>query len=439
MYNAADSIVVGNFKGPDALAAVTSVGALINLLLTVFLGFSVGTAVSVAHDFGARDGQGVHRTIHTSILLALISGVAVGIFGFVFSGTFLQWMQSPENVIGQSETYLRIYFLGTPANMLYNFGAAVLRSLGETKKPLYYLAGAGALNVVLNLILVIPFGLGVVGVGVGTIVSQYVSALCVILNLVRRRDDAHLDFRKLRIYGEKLRKIVVVGIPAGLQGLAFSLSNVLIQSSINSFGEYAVAGNGAAASLEGFTYIAMNSVHHAALTFVGQSVGARRLDRVHRITVTCLVLVVIVGLVLGNLSFILGRPLISLYIDNNAEGFEESVSYGLIRMGIVCAFYFLCGIMDVLVGSQRGLGMSLTPMICTLIGTCLLRIVWIQTVFAATGTIESIYISYPISWIITATAHAVMYLIRVRKMKKLYAGPGIREDGGTPDASAASK
>jgi putative MATE family efflux protein len=418
LYNAADSIVVGNAEGPQALAAVTSVNALINLLLNAFMGFSVGTAVCVAHDYGARNYEGVHRDIHTSVLISIIAGLSVGAFGFIFSGTFLRWMGSPSDVISQSEIYLKIYFIGTPANMVYNFGAAVLRSLGETKRPLFYLGGAGLLNVILNLILVLVFHLGVVGVAVGTIVAQYISAFLVIGYLKKRNDFAHLEFRKLRIYKEKLRKIFLVGFPAGLHGIAFSVSNVLIQSSVNSFGSYAIAGNGAAASIEGFTYVSMNSVHHAALTFIGQNVGAKRLDRVWRILVTCLVIVVIVGLIFGIVSCLLGRPLLSLYMDNSSEGFDKAIEYGMIRLAFIELTYFLCGFMDVMVGAQRGLGMSFIPMMSAMIGTCLFRVLWIFIVFGSLHTIESVYVSYPISWVITSAAHVIFFSIRLRKMQK---------------------
>ena len=423
LYNAADSIVVGRWDGPNALAAVTSVGSLVNLLLNVFMGFSVGTAVTVAHDYGAKDYKGVHRTIHTSIMLSLICGIAVGIIGFALSGTFLEWMDSPENVIEKSKLYLMIYFLGTPANMVYNFGASILRSIGETKKPLYFLTAAGILNVILNPALVIGCGLGerglgVVGVGVGTIASQYVSAICVIVYLMRRTDCAHFSWREMRIYKDKLNKIIRVGLPAGLQGIAFSLSNVLIQSSINSFKEFAVAGNGAAANVEGFTYMAMNSVYHATLTFVGQNVGARKYHRINKVLVTCLVLVVVIGVVFGYLTYFFGEELLSLYLDKNAEGFDLAIAYGKERMLYIALTYFLCGVMEVMVGAQRGLGMSFAPMVNAIIGTCALRIAWVKIVFGAYNTLASVYISYPVSWILTTSAHAVFYFVKLHSIKK---------------------
>lgn len=426
LYNAADSIVVGRWDGSNALAAVTSVGSLVNLLLNVVMGFSVGTAVTVAHDYGAKDEEGVQKTIHTSIMLSLACGIVVGIIGFAFSGTFLEWMDSPANVIDKSKLYLMIYFLGTPANMVYNFGASILRSIGETKKPLYFLTIAGILNVILNIVLVIGFGLGeiglgVVGVAVGTIASQYVSAVCVIVYLIKRKDCAHLDIKKLKIHSDKLKKIIVVGLPAGLQGIAFSLSNVLIQSSINSFGEFAVAGNGATANIEGFTYMAMNSVYHATLTFIGQNVGAKKYHRINKVLLTCMLLVIVIGVVFGYLTLIFGEPLLSLYLDKSDIGYEASVNYGFERMKYILTTYFLCGMMEVMVGGQRGMGMSFIPMINAMIGTCVFRIFWVKVVFGLVRTLPIVYISYPVSWVITTAAHAVFYSIKLRKMKKVAA------------------
>lgn len=423
LYNAADSIVVGRWDGPNALAAVTSVGSLVNLLLNLFMGFSVGTAVTVAHDYGAKDYKGVQRTIHTSIMLSLVCGVALGIIGYIFSGTFLEWMDTPENVIEKAKLYLMIYFIGTPANLVYNFGASILRSIGETKKPLYFLTISGILNVILNVALVIGCGLGdrglgVIGVGVGTIVSQYVSAVCVIVYMMKRTDCAHFAWKEMRIYGDKLKKIIRVGLPAGIQGIAFSLSNVLIQSSINSFKEFAVAGNGACANVEGFTYMAMNSVYHATLTFVGQNVGAKKYHRINKVFLTCLALVVIIGVVFGFLTYAFGEQLLSLYLDKSAEGFDLAIAYGQERMLYISLTYFLCGVMEVLVGAQRGLGMSFAPMFNAMLGTCALRILWVKIVFGTFNTLASVYISYPVSWVFTSIAHLIFYLVKLNKVKK---------------------
>lgn len=414
IYNAADSIVVGRFEGKNALAAVSSVGSLVNLLLNMFMGLAVGTAVAVAHDYGAKDYRGVERTVHTSILVSFIGGLIVGAVGCVFSRTFLVWMQSPETVLPLSTLYLRIYFLGTPANLVYNFGASILRSVGDTKKPLYFLTISGIANVVLNYIFVAFFSMGVAGVALATIISQYLSAIFVIVCLMKHRECIKLDIKKLKIHPEKLKKIVVVGIPAGFQGTVFSISNVLIQSSINPFGDVVMAGNGAAASLEGFTYTAMNSVYHAALTFVGQSVGAREYDNIKKIMIRCVIMVSVIGLVMGGLTYLFGDQLLEIYLPDD----PDAIPHGILRLKYIIIPYFICGIMDVFVGGQRGLGLSVAPMINSILGACVFRVVWIYTVFAAHKTMQILYLSYPISWMLTGTAHLIFFLVQLRKIRK---------------------
>ncbi len=414
LYNAADSVVLGRWDGSDSLAAVSSVGSLINLLVNVFMGLAVGCAVAVAHDFGAKEYRGVSRTVHTSMLVSVICGIVVGALGFIFSRTFLVWMQSPPDVLPLSTLYLKIYFIGTPANMVYNFGASILRSVGDTKRPLYFLTVSGIANIALNMIFVIVFGMGVAGVALATIISQYMSAVFVVVYMMKTDGPVHLDIKKLRIHTDKLKKIVTVGLPAGLQGTIFSLSNVLIQSSINSFGDLVMAGNGAAASLEGFTYMAMNSVYHASLTFVGQNVGARRYDRINKIVFTCVGIVTVIGLVLGGITFLFDDALLSIYLPDD----PDAIPYGSTRLMIIALPYFLCGLMEVFVGAQRAMGMSIVPMINSLLGSCVLRVLWIFTVFAAFRSLEVLYISYPISWLITSAAHFVVYFIRLNNIKK---------------------
>ena len=308
LYNAADSIVVGHYDGSSALAAVSSVGALINLLVNAFMGLSVGAAVVVAQDYGAKDYEGVSKTVHTSYLISIIGGIVVGAIGLIFSRQFLIWMGSPEDVLPLSTEYLMIYFIGTPANMAYNFGASILRSIGDTKRPLYFLTISGLVNVVLNLVLVIVFHMGVAGVAYATIISQILSAVMVIVYMMKSKDCVRFVPKKMRIHGDKLKKMLYIGLPAGFQGTVFSLSNVVIQSAVNSFGSLVMAGNGAASSLEGFTYTAMNSVYQASLTFVGQNVGAKKYDRINKVQGVCLVLVTIIGLVFGMMSVLKSPP-----------------------------------------------------------------------------------------------------------------------------------
>lgn len=414
LYNAADSIVVGHYDGSSALAAVSSVGALINLLVNAFMGLSVGAAVVVAQDYGAKDYEGVSKTVHTSYLISIIGGIVVGAIGLIFSRQFLIWMESPEDVLPLSTEYLMIYFIGTPANMAYNFGASILRSVGDTKRPLYFLTISGLVNIVLNLVLVIVFHMGVAGVAYATIISQILSAVMVIVYMMKSKDCVRFVPKKMRIYGDKLKKMLYIGLPAGFQGTVFSLSNVVIQSAVNSFGSLVMAGNGAASSLEGFTYTAMNSVYQASLTFVGQNVGAKKYDRINKVQGVCLVLVTIIGLVFGVATYCLGEPLLSIYLPND----PEAIPYGIIRMSYIALPYFLCGMMEVMVGGQRGMGMSFIPMINALLGSCVLRIVWISTVFAADPTLFTLYISYPISWIVTTLAHTVFYFVKLHSLKK---------------------
>ena len=414
LYNAADSIVVGHYDGSSALAAVSSVGALINLLVNAFMGLSVGAAVVVAQDYGAKDYEGVSKTVHTSSLISIIGGIVVGAIGLIFSRQFHIWMESPEDVLPLSTEYLMIYFAGTPANMAYNFGASILRSVGDTKRPLYFLTISGLVNVVLNLVLVIVFHMGVAGVAYATIISQILSAVMVIVYMMKSKDCVRFVPKNMRIYGDKLKKMLYIGLPAGFQGTVFSLSNVVIQSAVNSFGSLVMAGNGAASSLEGFTYTAMNSVYQASLTFVGQNVGAKKYDRINKVQGVCLVLVTIIGLVFGVTTYCLGEPLLSIYLPND----PEAIPYGIIRMSYIALPYFLCGMMEVMVGGQRGMGMSFIPMINALLGSCVLRIVWISTVFAADPTLFTLYISYPISWIVTTLAHTVFYFVKLHSLKK---------------------
>ena len=414
LYNAADSVVVGRWESSDALAAVTSVGSLVNLLVNLFMGLSVGTSVAVAHDWGARDSEGVSRTVHTSYLICFIGGVFVSAVGILFSRQFLVWMKSDPAVLPLSARYLRIYFVGTTANMAYNFGASVLRSIGDTRRPLYFLAISGLVNVLLNVLFVVGFHMGVDGVAWATVASQVLSAVFVIVYMMRAEGPIRFEWRKLRIHPDKLKKIVLVGLPAGLQGTVFSISNVIIQSSVNSFGNLVMAGNGAAASIEGFTYIAQNSVYHASLTFVGQYVGAGRIDKINGVIFRCLALVTGIGVAFGAMSYLFAEPLLAIYLPNA----PDAIAYGKTRMMFLALPYFLCGMMEVMVGGQRGMGLSLLPMINALLGSCVLRIVWIATVFAAHHTLFMLYISYPISWLVTTAAHTLVYAVRLRRLKK---------------------
>lgn len=420
LFNAADMVVVGNYAGDQsqpALAAVGSTGSLINLMVNVFIGLSVGGSVAVAKAYGAGDHEAVHKAVHTAMTLAIIAGILVGVFGFIFCRPLLQLMENPE--LDLATTYMRIYFLGMPANMIYNFGASILRAVGDTKRPLLYLTVAGVVNVVLNLLMVIVFQMNVSGVAIATVASQIVSAALVLICLTRSESAIRLDLKALRLHKRQLLDIVRVGMPAGLQGSLFSVSNVLIQASINSFDSIAVSGNSAASNLEGFVYTSMNAIHQAALTFASQNLGAGKIRRVRRSVLVCLGTVTVIGLIMGNLFYLCGDSLLSLY---NKD--PRVIEFGMIRMLYILPLYCLCGQMDCIVGTLRGVGYSVMPMIVSLTGACLFRIVWIQTVFVQPQwhSLNALYISYPISWALTFAVHMLCYVFIARpKLSRLEA------------------
>ncbi len=415
LFNAADIVVVGRFAGDDSLAAVGSTGSLINLLTNLFIGTSVGANVVAAQFYGSGQRDKISDTVHTSVFLSLICGVVVMVIGICLSGQMLVWMSSPDDVIGLATIYLRIYFLGMPAVMVYNFGSAILRAAGDTRRPLYFLMIAGVVNVILNLIFVIVFRLGVVGVAMATVISQSISA-ALVLWCMTRDTELHFSFRGLHYSKEILKRIVRIGIPAGIQGTVFSLSNVVIQSAINSFGKIVVAGNSAAGNIEGFVYVAMNSMYQTALTFIGQNYGAGEKKRILRVLFYCQGIVIVVGTVLGNLAVVFGKELLSIY-----SGTKEVVEAGLVRMRYICRFYALCGVMDVMVGALRGLGYSVMPMIVSLVGACGLRLVWIATVFRMNRTMGTLYFSYIVTWTITAAVHIICFAAAYRRKQKDHA------------------
>lgn len=413
LFNAADIVVVGRFSGSDALAAVGSTGALINLLVNVFVGLSIGTNVLVARYIGAQDARNISETVHTSILLSLVFGGILIFVGLFLSKPLLLLMGSPIEVIDQAALYMRIYFAGMPFNMLYNFGSAVLRALGDTKRPLYFLMFAGVVNVGLNLIFVIVFHMGVAGVALATIASQAISAILVTICLIRADGPFRLYVKQLHIYKDKLFAMIRIGLPAGLQGAVFSISNVLIQSSINSFGAVAMAGNAAAGNIEGFIYTSMNSFYQANLSFTSQNMGAKKYSRINRITLVCCCTVSVVGLIMGLGANFLGNQLLGIYSTD-----PEVIAFGMRRLAKIAAPYFICGLMDCMVGAMRGLGYSIMPMIVSLTGACGLRVLWIFTIFAMDRTMDTLYLSYPVSWSVTFAAHLICFLIVRRKFPK---------------------
>ena len=415
LFNAADIVVVGRFAGDNALAAVGSNTALINLLTNLFVGLSIGSNVLTARYYGAKQEKDLKETVHTSMMLSVYSGILLTVVGVVAARQILAWMQAPEEVIGLAELYLRIYFVGMTATMIYNFGSAILRAIGDTKRPLYYLLAAGVVNVVLNLFFVIVCRLGVAGVAIATVISQTISAFLVVRCLMKEQGAIRLELKELRIEKDKLMRILQIGLPAGFQGIVFSLSNVVIQSAINSFGAIAVAGNSAAANIEGFVYMAMNAFYQATISFTSQNFGARKKDRINKILFAGQVYVVATGLILGSLAVFFGKGLLGIY-----SASPEVIAAGMVRLQYICKVYFLCGIMDVFVGALRGIGYSIMPMIVSLLGACGLRLLWLATVFQIPQyhTQDIIYLSYPITWVITFTVHALCYIWARKQVEK---------------------
>ena len=417
LFNAADIVVVGNFAGDNSLGAVGSTGSLVNLLTNLFIGLSVGVNVLVARYYGSGQKDNLHDTVQTSVTLSVILGIVVAIIGFIFAPIFLRWMKLEGEILRLASIYLRIYFLGMPAVMLYNFGSAILRAIGDTRRPLIFMILSGIVNVGLNLLFVIKFQMNVAGVAVATVISEAISAVLVTICLIVEDNIIHFDIHHIYIKKNILLKILRIGLPAGFQGTLFSFSNVFIQSSVNSFGDTVIMGNSSAINIEGFVYVAMNAFHQAAISFVSQNVGAGKKERINKITIISLLLVSSTGLLMGTLVNYFGRELLSIYSRNPAV-----IEAGYIRVNIICTIYFLCGIMDVMVGSLRGLGYSTMPAIVSLMGACVFRLIWLATVFQFDQwhTIQTIYYSYPISWILTFSVHVICYIYVKRKYDRQF-------------------
>ncbi len=413
LFNAADIVVVGRFVGSHAMAAVGATSSLINLLVNFFIGISVGTNVLVARYCGAQSYRDVQETVHTSLLVAIVGGVVLIGLGVVLARPMLEGMGTPVDVLDQAVLYMKLYFIGMPATMLYNFGAAILRAIGDTRRPLYFLLISGVVNVIFNLFFVIQLHMGVAGVAIATVISQCISALLILQCLMRMDGVCHVELSHLRFHSAKMREMLRVGLPAGFQSVIFNVSNVLIQSSINSFGALAVAGNTAGSNIEGFVYTAMNAIYQTALSFTSQNLGAKNFKRIDQILTRCLLSVTVVGLILGNGAYLLGHQLLSIYSTD-----PEVISFGLLRMGIISVSYFTCGLMDVFSGSIRGMGYSVMPMLVSLTGACLFRIVWIFTVFQWSHTLFTLYISYPISWVLTTLVYVGCYFVVRRQVRQ---------------------
>ena len=417
LFNAADLVVVGQFCGSISVGAVSATSAVTNLLVNLFVGLSVGAGVSVAHAIGSHSQEAVHRTVHTAIPVAALGGLLLTVIGMCISGPLLRLMKTPADVLPLSTTYMTIYFAGMAFTLLYNFGASILQASGDTRSALIYLTMAGILNVLLNLFFVIVLHMNVAGVALATILAQALSATLVIRQLMRRTDASRLILKDCHIYLEPLRKMVRIGLPCGIQGCMFSISNVIIQSAVNSFGSsVVVAGNGASANIESFVFTSMNAVGTATVNYVGQNLGARRFDRIHRILRTNLTIVTVVGISLGWTIYLLGPRLLRFYISDS----PEAIAYGHLRMFYICVPYFVCGLMEVVTGALRGLGKSLVPMLVSVLGVCVFRILWIYTVFQIPRfhTPGVLYTSYIISWIITFAVQLILFEFTVHRLER---------------------
>lgn len=420
LFNAADLIIVGQFRGSDSIAAVGATSAIINLIINLFIGLSVGVSVTVAQGIGGGKDEDVQKTIHTAIPTAIISGIILTIIGVFCSELFLKLMGTPDNIIHLSAIYMKIYFCGITATMIYNFGSAILRAAGDTMSPLIFLLIAGVINTILNITFITLFSMGVDGVALATTISQFISAILVIISLMKRSDCCKLSLKKLRFHKLQLLRIIRIGLPAGIQGSLFSISNVIIQSSVNSFGSVVMSGNAAAQNIEGFVYITMNSFHQTAVNFTGQNYGALKFSRIKKILIYTLTSVCTVGLVLGITAVFLSKPLLGIYITDS----PEAIKYGIIRLKYICLSYFLCGIMDVMTGMMRGIGSSFAPMIITILGVCGMRIGWIYTIFQIPKyhSVVSLYLSYPVSWAITFAVEITVFLIFFKQKKRIMTG-----------------
>lgn len=417
LFNAADIIVVGKFAGSASLAAVGATAPLISLLTSAFIGISVGVNILVARYIGCRDDDGVHRAVHSAITLSVLLGIVTFLLGWFLSIPMLEWMDTPDDVLSLAGLYLKIYFTGIPGSMIYNFASAVLRAYGDTKRPLVILTISGVLNVLLNLFFVIVCRLDVAGVALATTISQYVSVVLIIACLMRMNGPARLHLKQLRLYPREAIRMIQIGLPAGLQSVIFSISNVLIQGSVNSFGSDVIAANAASSNIAGFANAAMNSVFHAAITFTSQNLGARRYDRVGPIFRSCLLTVVLIGAVFCFFSTVFAPQLLSIYVSKNDPAYDAVIALGLVRTYCVTALHFIGGIMETCCGMVRGLGKSWLPMVVTIFGVCVLRIIWIYTIFAWDHTLTTLYLSYPVSWLITALMHVACFFYFWRRMK----------------------
>lgn len=414
-YNSADMFVIGNFcDDPNALGSVGCTGSLINMILGVFIGFGAGVAVTLAQSIGAGNRERASRIVHTSFCLSIVLGIIVTVLGNLISEPILHAMNTPDVFLRGATLYVKIYFCGSIANIMYNFFAGILRSRGDTVRPLLFSMAGGIVNIILNLIFVLVFKMGVEGVAIATIVSQFISAVLVIIHMTKLNDECRLDFKKLGFDISVLKQLTKVGLPAGIQGSLFSVSNMILQTGYNSLGPVIVNANVAAMNVDGYIYNILNSFYHTCLTFCSQNFGAKRFDRVKKVFFVGTGTVTVLGLVLGVFVYTFAEPLVGIF---NSD--PEILVYAKQRLALVALPYFLCGLMDVGSGFLRSIGYSFRALIITFLGSCVLRIVWVYTVFPMFNDVRALYAVFPVSWFITAATLFIMFFLCYKKEKKM--------------------
>lgn len=413
IYNAADVMVVGRFAGSDSLAAVGSTSSLVNLIVNLFVGLSTGAGVVTARNIGASLSDKIHKSVHTAMAISIASGFAVGAFGFFLSGELLELMGTPENVLPLASLYLKIYFLGAPGSLVYNFGASIVRATGDTKRPLFILGFTGLINVILNVILVVGFHFDVAGVAIATIVAQYISAVFIVIRLMNIENACRLNFKRIKIYKDELKDIIKIGLPAGFQSSLFSFSNVLIQSTINTFGSVAMAGNTAAQNADAIIYTCTNAVAQTAMTFSSQNMGAKKYENLRKVYFMCMGVALIISVCFGTLGLIFPEQIIGIFTTDS-----DVIEIGKQRLYIMMTTYFICSIMDVSGCQIRGMGKSIEPMIITLLGACGIRVLWLYTGYPLKQELWNLYLSYPLSWGITFVALFICFFVFEKRIKK---------------------
>ncbi len=413
IYNAADVMVVGRFAGSESLAAVGSTSSLVNLIINLFVGLSTGAGVVTSRHIGANATERINKSVHTAMAISIISGFAVGVFGFFLSGKFLVLMGTPKNILPLATLYLKIYFLGAPGSLVYNFGASIVRSTGDTKRPLIILGFTGIINVVLNIVLVVGFHFNVAGVAIATIVAQYISATLIVIRLKSIDNACRLNFKKIKIHKKELKEIIKIGLPAGFQSSLFSFSNVLIQSTINSFGSVAMAGNTAAQNADAIIYTCTNAVAQTTMTFTSQNMGAKKYENIRKIYFMCMGFALVISICFGAIGLIFPEQIIGIFTTE-----AEVIEIGKHRLFVMMTTYFICSLMDVSGCQIRGMGKSIEPMIITLLGACGIRVLWLYTGFPLKKELWNLYLSYPISWLITFIALFICFFVFEKRIKK---------------------